>query len=333
MTPFTFLAGPPQARHEYWNRDMTKSSKRFWSAMNLGGLTFHEAAVRTWTRIMDDATLTRAAAISFYAFAAIVPFMALIIALTAHWLPLITRQVSAGPGSDLSEPFHELLPADAASFVMHELGRLRASPPSGLVSFGVAAILWLSSSVFVEIIDAMNFILKVNETRSFWKRRAMAMVMTLSQAAILIAAVLTVVAWPQIVDFFDLSRSAAILATIIHQVTVFVAVLLSFALVLYVAPNAAQHWEWITPGSLLGTVVLLAFSLLFRVYTQYLANYSATYGSLAGIIILMSWLWLSSILLLTAAELNNVIKDASPIDKHVGRHREQARMSALDRAH
>ena len=92
-------------------------------------------------------------------------------------------------------------------------------------------------------------------------------------------------AWPQIVDFLNLSQSAAILATVIHQITVFVTVLLSFALALYVAPDADQHWEWITPGSLLGTVVLLAFSLVFRVYTQYWGNYSATYGSLAGIIV------------------------------------------------
>ncbi len=282
--------------------------------MNLGGLTFREAAVRTWTRIIEDAILTRAAAISFYAFAAIVPFMALLIALTAHWLPWIAPKVTGTPVSDLSEPIRDLLPGDAATFVAHELGRLRGEPPSGLISFGLVAVLWLSSSVFVEIIDAMNFILGVKETRSFWKRRAMAILMTLSQAAILIAAVMTIVAWPQIVDFLNLSRSAAVLATVIHQITVFFTVLLSFALVLYVAPVANQRWEWITPGSLLGTVVLLAFSLLFRVYTQYLGNYSATYGSLAGIILLMTWLWLSSILLLTAAELNMVIKGASPVN-------------------
>jgi membrane protein len=298
--------------------------------MNLGGLTYHEAAVRTWTRINQDAILTRAAAISFYAFAAIVPFMALLIALTVRWLPLITSQMRGERISDLSEPFQDLLPADAASFVAHELARVRGEPPSGLISFGLAAVLWLSSSVFVEIIDAMNFILGVTETRSFWKRRAMAMVMTLSQAAILIAALLTIVAWPQIMDFLNLSRSAAILATVIHQTTVFFAVLLSFALVLYIAPDALQHWEWITPGSLLGTVVLLAVSLLFRIYTQYLANYSATYGSLAGIILLMSWLWLSSILLLTAAEVNKVIKDASPVDKPIGHSRERAHLTALD---
>jgi membrane protein len=214
--------------------------------------------------------------------------------------------------------------------VARELMRLRAQPPSGLISFGLAAVLWLSSSVFVEIIDAMNFILGVRETRSFWKRRAIAIVMTLSQAAILIAAVVTIVAWPQIVDLLNLSQAAAILATTIHWITVFFTVLLSFALALYVAPDAEQQWEWITPGSLLGTVVLLAFCVVFRIYTQYWANYSTTYGSLGGIIILLSWLWLSAIVLLAAAELNKVIRDASPLGKAFGRKHERAHIGARD---
>jgi membrane protein len=285
--------------------------------MNLGGLTFHEAAVRAWMRINDDAILTRAAAITFYAFAALVPFMGLFIALTAHWLPWIERKMTGGTVYDLSDGLHELLPSDAAAFVTNELVRLRNARSSGLVSFGLIALLWLSSSVFVEIIDAMNFILGVKETRSFFKRRILAIVMTLGQAAILIGAVVTMVAWPQIVGLLKLTGLAAILATVTHQLTVFVAVLLSFAVALYVAPDAEQHWEWITPGSLAGTVVLLAFSLVFRVYAQYWGNYSATYGSLAGIIVLLSWLWLSTVVLLTAAELNKVIRDASPVDKAI----------------
>jgi membrane protein len=283
--------------------------------MNLGGLTFHEAAARTWTLFFEHAILTRAAAIGFYAIAALVPFMALFIALTAHWLPWIERRFRGTPTANLLEPFAELLPDDAASFLSRELSRLETQPPTGLISFGLAVGMWLSSSVFVEIIDAMNFILGVHDRRSYWKRRAIAMIMTLTQAAILIASVLTVIAWPQIVKFLHLSVTGTILATVLHQLTVFVAVLLSFALALYVAPDAEQHWEWITPGSLVGTTLLLAVSLLFRIYTQYWANYSATYGSLAGIIVLMSWVWLSSVFLLTAAELNKVIKDASPLDK------------------
>lgn len=298
---------------------MTRSLKRLRSAMNLGGLTTHEAAVRLWGRIFDDAVLTRAAAITFYAFAAMVPFMGLLIALTAHWLPWIELRLGRDQIGELSQPLDELLPPDAAKFLAHELRRLREAPSTGLLPFGLVALLWLSSSAFVEIIDAMNYILGVKETRSFYKRRAIAIVMTISQAAILIAAGVTTIAWPQILSFSGLSGLQAILATITHQLTVFVTVLLSFALALYVAPDSQEEWEWITPGSLLGTAVLLGCSLLFRLYTQHWGNYSATYGSLAGIIVFMSWLWLSSVFLLTAAELNKVIKDASPLSRSADR--------------
>ena len=87
---------------------------------------------------------------------------------------------------------------------------------------------------------------------------------------------------------------------------------------LYFAPDADQCWEWITPGSLAGTVVLLLVSLLFRIYVQHWGNYSATYGSLGGIVVLMSWIWLCSLTLLAAAEVNKVIKDASPLGDSCG---------------
>ncbi len=290
---------------------MTVSTRRFWSAMNLGGLSWREASVLTWKHINDDAILTRAAAISFYAIAALIPFLGLLIALTAHWLPWIERHVSGEPMTDLIAPARGILPADAATFLSGELKRIQTQTPTGLVSIGLVVALWLCSSAFVEIMDAMNFILGVRETRPYWKRRFVAMVMTLSQAAILIAAVVSIVAWPQIVVFLKLTWSTAIIAAIVHALVVFNAVLLSFALVLYVAPDAEQHWEWITPGSLLGTVVLLMCSVVFRVYAQHWGNYSATYGSLAGIVVLMTWFWLSDVVLLTAAELNNIVRVAA----------------------
>ena len=135
--------------------------------------------------------------------------------------------------------------------------------------------------------------------------------MTFSQAGILIAALVSIVAWPLIPAWLGLSRSGAIIATAVHGVTVFFTVLTSFAFALYVAPSYRRRWEWITPGSVLGTLVILASSLAFRSYTQNWANYSATYGSLTGIIVLMSWIWISSVVLLVSAELNQVIEDSS----------------------
>ena len=134
----------------------------------------------------------------------------------------------------------------------------------------------------------MNRIMGVQETRPFWKVRLTAMLMTLSQAAILIVAFVTTLAWPQIIRWLGLSQTAAVLATMAQGITVFVIILLSFSLTLYFGPDADQRWEWITPGSLIGTLILLCVSLLFRVYVQNWANYSATYGSLAGVVILIS---------------------------------------------
>ena len=308
---------------------MSYSSRRFWLALRLRGLSVHATAERTWNRINEHAILTRAAAVSFYAIAALVPFMALVIALCAHWLPGIERELGGEPTLDPLGPLRELMPADAASFLTRELGRLGSERPRGFVSFGLVALLWLSSSVFVEIIDAMNVISGAKETRPFWKRRLLAMVMTVSQAVILIAGVVSIVAWPQILHWLGLSQPASILATALHGITVFFTVLFSFALVLYVAPDSHRPWEWITPGSLLGTLVLMGVSLLFRIYTQNWGHYSATYGSFAGIILLMSWLWICSIVLLVSAELNQVVEDASPLLRRARPARLQAQSAAV----
>ena len=309
------------------SRIMVFSRRRLLSALQLGGLSLRQAALRTWTKLNEHEILTRAAAISFYAMAAMVPFLALVITLSAWFLPWIawffpSVDVNANdPHTSASNAvalLQNLLPADAASIVGRELSKLQEKPPTGVISVGIVALLWLASSLFVGIMDAMNRTMGVNETRPFWKVRLIAMLMTLSQAAILIVAFVTTLAWPQIMRWAGLTQTLAALATLLHGITVFLTILMSFALVHYFAPDADQRWEWITPGSLLGTLFLLCVSLLFRAYVQGWANYSATYGSLAGVVVLMSWFWICSIALLSAAELNKVIEDASPLGKPYG---------------
>jgi len=294
---------------------MRISFSRLWHAVHLGGLTIREVTVQTWRRMDDQAIMTRAAAITFYGMAALVPFMGLVIALSAHGLPYFERIVSTRVQLEPVDPVETLLPNDAVSLVKHELNRIQAEPRVGLVSFGLAVLLWLSSSVFVEIIDAMNAIRGLKETRSFWKRRLIAMVMTLGLAGILISAMLTLVAWPQIVGWLGLGGVTSVIATLVHGIVVTVIVFVTFALALQVGPNTEVAWEWVTPGSLVGSVVVVGASVLFRVYAQNWGHYGATYGSLAGIMLLMSWLWLSSLVLLVAAVFNKVIEDASHLKR------------------
>lgn len=296
---------------------------RLREAVNLGGLSYRELAVRTWRQINEHEILTRAAAVSFYAMLALVPFLGLIILLAAQLLPDVTRVTGAkGVGdmtvNELEETLRQLFPREAYRVVEDQIARLQEQPPVGLISLGLAITLWLASSLFIAIIDAMDRIYGVEETRPFWKLRLTAIVMTVVQAIIMVGSLLVIVAWPQIVTWMGMSAPAAALATVVQWLIVFVALLLSFALTFYITPDADQHWEWITPGSLLGTIVFLVVSLLFRAYVQNFANYDKTYGSLGGVMVLLFWFWVSSVVLLSAAQMNKVIEEASPLGKNYG---------------
>jgi membrane protein len=294
------------------------------SAMNLGGLTLRETMHRTWVKINEHEVLTRAAAVTFYAIAALVPFLALVILLAAYLLPW----VADGQAVDPVEPLRALLPPEAAQMLAGELESLRERPSPGLLSFGTIALLWLNSSLFVAVMDAMNRIMGVDETRPYWKQRLVAVAMTLAEAVILIAVLASTLLWPQLMGWLKLDVVTTFILTVIHALTVFFMVLMSFAVALYFAPDADQRWEWITPGSLLGSIVLVCVSFLFRFYVQRWGDYGATYGSFAGIVVLTSWMWLCSVSLLAVAEFNKVIEDASPYGKSYGQRQESPKTRA-----
>ena len=101
-------------------------------------------------------------------------------------------------------------------------------------------------------------------------------------------------------------------------VALYIMVLASFALTFYVAPDADQKWEWITPGSLAGAGIFLVSTVGFRVYVQNFANYNKTYGLLGGVMVLLFWFWISALVLLGAAQVNKLIEEASPLGKSTG---------------
>ena len=294
---------------------------RLREALSLGGLRPRELALRVWRRANENEIMTRAAAISFYAMLALVPLLGLIVTLAAQWLPDVTgRTGGAGDRTvqELESAMRALFPREAYSVMESQIARLQREPPIGLISLSLVVTIWLASSLFVAIIDAMNRMYGVHETRSFVKVRLTAIGMTMLQAAILIGSLTIIIAWPQIVTWLGLGRPAALLATAVQWIGVTFIVLLSFALTFYVAPDADQSWEWITPGSFIGTIAFLAVSLLFRVYVQNFAHYDKTYGSLGGVMVLLFWFWISSLVLLGAAQINKVIEDASPLGKAYG---------------
>ncbi len=293
-------------------------------ALALGGLTPFELGKRTWRAIDDHEIQTRAAAVAFYAMLALVPFIGLILTLAVQALPDLTRVagVSRGIGDETVEQFRstmeQALPPEASKQIEAEIAHLQQEPPVGLISIGVAITLWLSSSIFVAIIDAMNRIYGVKERRGFIKLRLLAIAMTIVQATILVGALLAIVLSQSLFDHLKLGSSGSVLATFALYGVISLMVLVSFGLTIYVGPDAHQRWEWITPGSFLGTGLFIGVTLLFRVYVHNFANYDKTYGPLGGVMVLLFWFWISALVLLSTAQVNKIIEEASPLGKNYG---------------
>jgi membrane protein len=110
----------------------------------------------------------------------------------------------------------------------------------------------------------------------------------------------------------------ATLWSIVQWPVVALVVLFAFAMIYYFAPAVKQRFRWISPGSLLAFVFWLIFSLLFSLYASIAGSYNETYGSLAGVIILMLYIYYSAFIMLVGAEVNQVIEEHIPGGKNEG---------------
>ena len=169
--------------------------------------------------------------------------------------------------------------------------------------------LWAGSGAMGSIVKAVNRAYDRLETRPIWRVRLISLVLVLASGLVLAGMLLMIVLGGKLGD--AIARKAHLGGAFIWFWDVFrwpiafVAILLLFALIYYLAPNAEQRsWKWLTPGSLVGGLMWLALSGLFALYTALSGSYSKTYGSLAGGIVLLLWLNYSAWAVLFGAELN-----------------------------
>ena len=167
-----------------------------------------EAIGRTWKKIEENEILTRAAAIAFYAMLALVPFLGLLLTLAVQLLPDITGNndaIDRATVLQLEETVARFFPREISGLVVDQIARIQSNPPIGLISVGLILLLWLASSLYLAIIDALNRVQGVVETRSLVKLRLLAALMTILQAVILLGSFLTIVLWPQILRAWALA--------------------------------------------------------------------------------------------------------------------------------
>ena len=304
--PVTALPRPP-ARQVHPQTTMAAGAERP-SPWNFGGLSIRELARRVYNEITADEVLDRAAALAYYLVFALFPTLLFLTSLLGLFpLPWLMDRVY--------EYADRALPGDAASILRRTFAEIQRSAHGGLLSAGALAALWASSSGMDSMISALNVAYDVGDRRPWWKRRLIALLLTVGFGLFILVALVLLVFGGQIGELVaahlglgDVFKAVWNVASVVIVVA---CVLFGLAMVYYLAPDAKQHWWWVTPGSAVALALWLALSFGLRLYVSHFANYSATYGSIGGVILLILWLYLSGVVLLLGAEINAEIEHAA----------------------
>lgn len=277
------------------------------SPWRLGGLGIRGLAGRLWEEIGNDEVVDRAAALSYYFVFALFPML---LFLTA----LLGMVPNARLMDQLMEYLAGTLPPDAAALTARVLNEIVRGAHGGLASVGALAALWAASAGMDSIRTALNAAYDVADPRPWWKRRLLAIGLTIVFAAFTLTALILLVLGPEIAQAIAHSVGlGSIFTTIWNAIRWPVALLLALigvGLVYYLAPAIRQRWYWVTPGSTVAVAGWLLASYGLRFYVTRFANFNATYGSIGGAMLLLLWLYLTGLMLLVGAEVNAEIAKA-----------------------
>ncbi|HEX8625982.1 MAG TPA: YihY/virulence factor BrkB family protein [Allosphingosinicella sp.] len=265
-----------------------------------------EVLVRTWKEAGDDNVGLLAAGVAFYGFLAFVPLLA---------SAVLTYGLVADPQT-VAEHIRTLaktLPREAASIIADQLQAITGSK-SGAHGVGlllaIAIALYGASKGSASVVTALNIAYEVKESRGFIKRTALALAMTVGLVVVVLFGASAISALAFIEHFLPFSSPIVHTALQILLWAVAAAVVaLGLALIYRYAPNRPDApWAWITPGSAAATLLWLAASLGFGLYVSNFGNYNATYGSLGGVVVFLTWLYLSAYIVLMGGEMNSELE-------------------------
>jgi membrane protein len=256
-----------------------------------------------------------AAGVAFFAFLAIPP--ALIAGLTLYGLvadpQTVAHQMQALAGS---------LPREAQPLIADQLNAV-ASGSNGALSIGLAVsvlvALWTASSGTSNLMAAVNIAYDEQESRGFVKLRATALVLTLGAIVFMLLTLFLVAVLPQLLQALQIGFFGTILIQVVRWALLVALVVAALAIVYRLAPDRnAPKFVWTSPGAVVATVLWVLGSVLFSIYVNNFGSYNKTYGALAGVIVFLLWLYLTSYIILLGAEINAESEKQTAADTTVG---------------
>ncbi|WP_165361282.1 YihY/virulence factor BrkB family protein [Lichenibacterium ramalinae] len=259
-----------------------------------------------YDRFGNDNISLVAAGVAFYVMLSIFPALAAMVSLYAL----------VGNPDDVAsriQDYSYLLPPEAMKLIidgLHNFAKTAGSTLSWALATSLVLALWSARNGISSIMTGLNIAYEEIETRSFVVQTAIALGLTLGAILFAIIVVFAVAVIPILLNFLPFGSVAGTLLNFARWPILAVLVALGFALIYRVGPcRKDASWRWISWGSGIATVLWLAGSILFSVYVGKFGSYDATYGALGAVVILLLWLWVSALVLLVGAEIDDELDE------------------------
>jgi len=306
-------AYPKKDAHERRVWDLVSHSP-LGSLWDLRGVRIRDIAMRTWNSVIADRLFGHAAELGFYFLFALFPTLFC----AGSLLGLAAR--SADQIYDrLLDYLALVLPTSALGTVLNTFNETTAAASSGKLTFGTIAAIWSASIGISAIQDTLNAVYKIRDSRSYFVARLYAIALTLlltvigslALAAMFGGDFAATLAYHRLHIHF-VATAAAFTARVIGWAIATALLALSFAVIYYWAPDwKERRWHWLTPGTGIGIFGWLLISLGLRIYLHYFNSYTVAYGSLGAVVILLTWFYITGLMLLLGAEINSEIEAAA----------------------
>jgi membrane protein len=285
------------------------------SSALFSGLGFREIVRRIYNEVLDDDCLGRAAQLAYYFLFALFPFLLFLTTLLGY-LPVPNLI------DNIMLLLSRALPREALVLIQDNVHTLVTQPKGGLLSFGIIAALWTSSSAITAITAGLNRAYGVEESRPWWKVRIVALLLILGSSLFVIAATVLLIFGPQLGTWLASSVGLGDVFTVVWNVARWIIIplclIVALAVLYYFAPDVEQQWRWITPGSICAVIGWILASLGFAYYVNNFGSYNTTYGSIGAVIVLLTWLYVTGFFILVGGELNSELEHAAAKGKNPG---------------
>jgi membrane protein len=270
---------------------------------------------RAWQEAKSDQVPLLAAGVAFYSFLALFPAM-----IAAVMIYGLVRDPA-----DVQRQVDELsaaLPSDAASLLTTQLEAI-TSTSSGSLGLGLlvslALALWSASGGVGNLLSAINVAYDEEETRGFVKRKGLSLLLTLASIVFVVVAISLIAVAPALLDNLVDAGPLRWGLEALRWLGIVAAMSVALAVLYRVAPDRDDpEFKWVSVGAVVATVVWLIASLGFSLYVDNFGSYNKTYGALAGVVVLLLWLWLTMYVVLLGAEVNAEAEQQTAKDTTVG---------------